>query len=344
MKKAKKYNLWVAFVLSTFFVMFAIMLVVTVGIYLIIEADFPGQMHMSMRPLPIVLIVSAIIGTVLSVLVGRLILKPIVNLSEAAKKVASGDFSVRLETESRVTEIADLFDNFDRMVRELDGIETLRSDFVDNVSHEFRTPLAAIEGYATLLSDPTLSRTEQQDFSGLIIQSARQLSEMASNILKISKLENQQIVVQNELFSLDEQIRQVLVRLEPLWSEKALNLELDLDEAQFWGSEELMLQVWQNLLSNAVKFSPQGGTIWVKLISSPTNVVAIIKDQGIGMAEDELSHIFEKFYQADRTRSIEGNGLGLTLVKRVLDLFGGTIMVQSAPSKGSTFTVSLPKH
>ena len=282
------------------------------------------------------------IGAVLTALVARMILKPVAHLSEATKRVAAGDFSVCLTESSPVREIADLYENFDKMVRDLGGIETLRSDFVDNISHEFKTPLAAIEGYATLLSDERLTEADRREYAAIIIQSTRQLSDLAANILFISKLENQRILIDRRRFSLDEQIRQALLTLEPLWTRKNLALELLLDEVFIDGSEELMAQVWLNLLGNAVKFSPEGGVIGVKLVQAPDCVSIEVSDQGIGMSEEVQRHIFEKFYQADRTRGVEGNGLGLTLVRRILDLSGGEITVTSAPGRGSVFTVILP--
>lgn len=342
-RKPKMRNLWLLFVTRTFFTLIGLMLTGSVCVLIFKHLGLDQPRPIPMGGLFALLFISVGIGMMATGIVAHTILKPVQGMSDATKQIASGDFSIRLETDSNIREIVNLYDNFNKMVVELNGIETLRSDFVDNVSHEFKTPLASIEGYATLLSNPTLSDSEKKECTDSIIRSARQLSELVSNILKLSKLDNQQIIVDKHSFSLDEQIRKELLALEPLWSAKDIELDIELEEAQWQGSEELMAQVWINLLTNAMKFSPDGGTISVRLMQTPSRIRVMIRDQGKGMSLEEQRHIFEKFYQADRARSSEGNGLGLTLVNRILDLSGGKISVESAPGKGSVFTVSLSK-
>ena len=289
------------------------------------------------------IIAAAVISMTLTILASRRIFRPVHTLALALNEVASGNFRIQLNETGEETAIREMNRNFNKMVRELNSIELVQSDFIQNVSHEFKTPLAAMEGYASLLISSPIPE-EQKDYARRILESSRQLSALTSNILKLSKLENQQIVSEKTSFSLDEQLRQVILTMEPLWGEKDLNLELELPEVKYTGNEDLIGQVWINLLSNAIKFTPAGGVICVVLRESEDSVTVIFRDTGIGMTEDVKAHIFEKFYQGDKSRSSRGNGLGLALVKKILSLCGGEILVESAPGCGSEFTVRLPKH
>ncbi|AIQ48489.1 hypothetical protein R70723_23155 [Paenibacillus sp. FSL R7-0273] len=294
-------------------------------------------------PIAILLLASVLTGTAITAIVGRKLLAPINDLSEAAKRVAKGDFSARVaHEEHKVDVIGEMAVNFNGMVQELGGMETLRNDFIVNVSHEFKTPIAAIEGYATLMQDQGLSPKEREDYSRLIIESTRQLSSLSSNILKLSKLENQEIVGGKIEFALDEQLRQALLLLEAQWNDKALNLDLALEPVVYYGNEELLMQVWLNLLGNAIKFTDDGGEIAVSLFGTEVAVTVQISDSGTGMTEEVMKRIFEKFYQGDKSRSAEGNGLGLPLVRRIVELSGGSVAVESTPGKGAAFTVILP--
>ena len=284
----------------------------------------------------------AIVAGVLSMLVGRMVLSPLKRLSEASRQIAAGDFDLNLTYEGKISEFRDTYDSFNVMAQELSNIETLRSDFIANVSHEFKTPLTAIEGYAMLLQDHELSAEERADSAQRIMDSAGRLSSLVSNILMLSKLEHQTAGLEKAPFRLDEQIRQVMVGLEPLWGPKALQLELELEPLRYEGSEKLLYHVWSNLISNAVKFSPQGGILTVTLGRKGGELIFSITDRGPGMSADVQRHIFDKFYQGDPSRKQEGSGLGLPLAKRIVELCGGSITVESA-SGGSTFTVVLPE-
>jgi len=288
------------------------------------------------------LLANVAVGTILSSVFGKRVIKPITELSKAEQAVAKGDFSVRLDEKHRFRELREMSANFNKMAHELSGINTLRDDFIVNVSHEFKTPLAAIEGYATLMQDEYLTMEERGEYAGMIISSTRQLSTLCNNVLQISKLENQAIVAEPAAFQIDEQVRQAILLLEPRWSAKGLELEIDLDPCVCVASEELLMQVWLNLIANAIKFTPEGGAITVEMSTRDQEVVLRIADTGVGMSEETIKHIFEKFYQGDSARCAEGNGLGLSLVKRILDLCGGTIKVQSAVGQGASFTVRLP--
>ena len=284
---------------------------------------------------------SALISLCITTVISHHFFRPIQDLVHALEQVSAGNFDVRLKENDIWYEVREMNLNFNKMVKELNSIETLQSDFIQNVSHEIKTPLAAIEGYAALLSAST--RDEQNKlYAEQILKSSRQLSTLTGNILKLSKLENQSIISEKKTFSLDEQIRQAVLSLEPIWSAKNIDIDLDLPEISFYGNEDLIFQIWTNLISNGIKFTPSGGLVSVKMTAEDSFVNVVVADNGIGMTEEVQKHIFDKFYQAEGSRSMEGNGLGLTLVKKILSLCDGTIEVTSQPDLGSKFTVKLP--
>ena len=284
---------------------------------------------------------SALISLCITTVISHHIFRPIQDLVHALEQVSAGNFDVRLKENDIWYEVREMNLNFNKMVKELNSIETLQSDFIQNVSHEIKTPLAAIEGYAALLSAST--RDEQNKlYAEQILKSSRQLSTLTGNILKLSKLENQSIISEKKTFSLDEQIRQAVLSLEPIWSAKNIDIDLNLPEISFYGNEDLIFQIWTNLISNGIKFTPSGGLVSVKMTAEDSFVNVVVADNGIGMTEEVQKHIFDKFYQAEGSRSMEGNGLGLTLVKKILSLCDGTIEVTSQPDLGSKFTVKLP--
>ena len=284
---------------------------------------------------------SALISLCINTVISHHFFRPIQDLVHALEQVSAGNFDVRLKENDIWYEVREMNLNFNKMVKELNSIETLQSDFIQNVSHEIKTPLAAIEGYAALLSAST--RDEQNKlYAEQILKSSRQLSTLTGNILKLSKLENQSIISEKKTFSLDEQIRQAVLSLEPIWSAKNIDIDLNLPEISFYGNEDLIFQIWTNLISNGIKFTPSGGLVSVKMTAEDSFVNVVVADNGIGMTEEVQKHIFDKFYQAEGSRSMEGNGLGLTLVKKILSLCDGTIEVTSQPDLGSKFTVKLP--
>lgn len=282
-------------------------------------------------------------GVFLATMGSRRFTRSIVKLSRATKAVADGDFSVQLkETPDMPLEVHMLTHNFNLMVRELGKNTTLRKDFISAVSHEFKTPLAAIRGYATYANTPGISDEERGECLRIVLEETDALTAMTTNILKLCKLENQEIPEKSVEFMLDEQLRQCVLTLEPSWSKKNLELDIDLDEISYVGDDDLLRQVWINLLQNAIKFSNEGGTLGVKLCRAADGIHISISDTGIGMTKEVASHIFEKFYQGDPAHHSNGNGLGLSLVQQILKLVGGHIVLQSAPGVGSTFTVILP--
>lgn len=288
-------------------------------------------------------LVSLVASGLMSVFIGRRILTPMLKLSNASKEVAHGNFSVSVSDSSKLEEVQTTFRNFNAMVQELNSITTLSNDFIANVSHEFKTPLTAVEGYAMLLQDKDLSDAEREEYLDKILYNTHRLSSLVENILILSKLESGPLPEQYADFRLDEQLRQAVVILEPAWAKKELHFNVQLDEVTFHGCESLLSHVWTNLLSNAIKFSAPGQEIALRLLEQTNCVVATVTDHGCGMDETTARRSFEKFYQGDTSHRADGNGLGLALVKRIVELSDGVIEVDSIPGKGSTFRVILPK-
>lgn len=340
----KRLNIYVFFVFFVFLIMLATFIIdIPIVLFAIHFNLFQinGNWFNILAPIVGISFSSLIIGTLLSCLMGKKMTAPITNFSEAIKEVANGNFSVQIK-HKLYGEPGELISHFNKMVQDLASIEIMRNDFIVNVSHEFQTPIAAIQGYATLLEDDGITYEEKQEYVHMIWESAQRLSVLSTNILKLSKLETQEIVVDKTYFSLDEQIRQSLLLLEPRWSGKNIQLNIDLQKKSYYGNEELLMQVWLNLLGNAIKFSNEGGVIAISLSSYGDSLFVTIQDFGIGMSLDTQNRIFEKFYQGDKTHASEGNGLGLALVRRIVDLFHGHIRLESEAGKGTTFTVTLP--
>ena len=282
--------------------------------------------HLTYLTLIALFVVSAVAGGLMSYFVGKRIIAPMRKLSKASKEVARGNFNITVSDSSKLNSNA-----------------TLSNDFVANVSHEFKTPLTAIEGYAMLLQEPELSESERNEYLNLILLNTRRLTTLVGNILMLSKIESKSLAEQYQVFRLDEQIRQIVVSLEPEWSIKKLSFDVMLDEVSFNGCEGLLMHVWSNLLSNAIKFSDEGQVIEISLLDQKECVVVGVTDHGCGIPMEIQERIFEKFYQGDSSHRSEGNGLGLALVKRIVELSDGVIEVLSRPNEGSTFRVILPK-
>lgn len=287
-------------------------------------------------------VVSVIVGMIFSRFAARRPISTIVEISEATKTIAKGNFDVELNENIRVTEIQTMAHNFNLMTRELASTEILRNDFIENVSHEFKTPLASIEGYVTLLQRKGLSEEKRREYTDRILFNTKRLSALTGNILLLSRLENQEIEIKKESYSLDEQLREIILMYESQWSEKKLDLDIDLDSVICCGNKDLLAQVWQNLIGNAIKFVSDGGRIRVLLRQKQNSIEISVVDNGSGMSEDVMNRIYEKFYQGDTSRSSSGNGLGLTLAKRIVALHNGTISVSSKEGKGTAFTVAIP--
>ena len=293
-------------------------------------------------PLELELVATCLlIGILVTSQLSKLFFNPIKKLRFAMDKVADGDFSVRLEEKSNSKEIMEIYTGFNLMAHELSSTEILQTDFVSNVSHEFKTPINAIEGYSTLLQDGDNLSEDQRAYIDKILFNTQRLSSLVGSILLLSKLENQQIPTNKKVYRLDEQIRQSVVALETAWEQKDIELDVELDRVSYLGNEPMMRHVWDNLISNAIKFSPQGGAVKLQLVKKAHKLIFTIEDQGPGIPEEARKHIFDKFYQADNSHKQEGNGLGLALVKRILATEQGQVAAENLPEGGCRFTVTL---
>lgn len=269
--------------------------------------------------------------------------RPVKRIIDGAQKVMDGDLSTRIAPLRGVEPGFNvIIDYFNRMVQELSGMETLRTDFIANVSHELKTPLAVIQNYGTMLQQPNLSDEDRRDYARTVTNASQRLASLITNILKLNKLENQQIYPKKEHFDLGEQLCECLLGFENAWEAKKLEIETEIEDGVNVESDpELLSLVWNNLFSNAIKFTEGGGTVGLKLHTENGHAVVEVSDTGCGISPEVGAHIFEKFYQGDTSHATQGNGLGLALVKRVVDIVGGEISVSSELGKGSTFTVRI---
>ena len=271
----------------------------------------------------------------------------ITHIAEAAQKVVQGDFSVRIAPVSDLSadeKFNDLIDCFNTMTEELGSVEILRTDFIANVSHEMKTPLAVMQNYGTLLQMPGLEEEKRIEYAKGVADGSRRLADMMTNILKLNKLEKQQIYPKTEEYDLGEQLCECLLQFEDVWEKKNIEIETEIaEDVKVDTDEELLSLVWNNLFSNAFKFTPKGGKVTLVLESTENDAVVKVKDTGCGISPEVGAHIFEKFYQGDTSHAMQGNGLGLALVKRVVDILHGEISVESAIGKGSVFTVKFQR-
>lgn len=288
------------------------------------------------------LIFGVVFGVAIAAILNHAFIKPLTDLAAAMRRVADGNFDTQLECKSTISDIKEVYASFNLMVKALGETETLQTDFVSNVSHEFKTPINAIEGYASLLQDSELPREQQAQYVGKIIFNTKRLSDLVGNILLLSKVNNESIRPKANTYRLDEQIRQSIFALERKWTEKSIDLDIEMDEVEYCGYEGFMMHVWTNLIDNAIKFDSYGGSIRLRLKKDGERVRFTVSDTGPGIAPEEQSRIFTKFYQVDSSHKEEGNGLGLALVKRIVTSSGGNISVESEPGAGATFTVELP--
>ena len=271
--------------------------------------------------------------------------RPVKLISEAAEKMTKGDFDVRISHVSKIVaddRFNDIIDCINKMAEELSGVETLRTDFIANVSHEMKTPLAVMQNYGTLLQAPDITDEKRVEYARILTKSSKKLADMMTNILKLNRLENQQIFPIPQKYDLGEQICENLLQYEKIWENRGIEIETDIeDNIYISADEELLSLVWNNIFSNAFKFTEMGGKVSVYLGSEKDFAVVKIKDTGCGISPEVGAHIFEKFYQGDTSHATEGNGLGLALVKRIVDITQGEIAVESTVGKGTVFTVKL---
>lgn len=288
---------------------------------------------------------TAIIGLVLVIVVFKHVIGPIRKMSDATKKVAKGDFNVQIENKKiRKDEIGTLTENFNMMVRELESNEYLSKEFMSNVSHEFKTPIASIQGFANLLKDKDVSEKDKEEYIDIIIEESGRLANLSNNIQQLSKLENKKGLIQKQKVAIDEQIRKCIIILNNKLEEKNIEIGMDEDKDVFLNvNEDMMHQVWINLINNAIKYTDDNGRIDIIIDEFKDRVVVEVKDTGRGIKEENVDKIFEKFYQEDSSHNSEGNGLGLAIVKKIVELHKGTIEVKSKIGEGSSFIVTIPK-
>ena len=326
--------------LQTFLVVLIVMVIATALalMYRVVITDMHMIGVLSML-VPIVVLV-----TLVNFLFTRFIYRYLDKISDAMQKVADGDYTVRLDTE-KDQPFRELYRNFNTMAEELGGVEMLKNDFINGYAHELRTPITSINGFAEMLlnDDGTLSREEKRSYLEIIASESRRLADLAGNSLLMSRLDTQKIIPDKKPFSLDEQLRRCSILLSGQWTEKELDMTMDLDEAVYVGDYDLMQHLWINLLTNAVKYTPKGGSITVTLKNEEKFIAVSVADTGKGISPEDRERIFDKYYQTDKSHSKRGLGLGLAICKRIVQLCNGSLTVESDVGVGSTFTVKLPK-
>ncbi len=326
--------------LQTFFVVLIVIVIATALalMYRIVITDMHMIGVLSML-VPIVVLV-----TLVNFLFTRYIYRYLDKISDAMQKVADGDYTVRLDAE-KDQPFRELYRNFNTMAEELGGVEMLKNDFINGYAHELRTPITSINGFAEMLlnDDGTLSNEERRSYLEIIASESRRLADLAGNSLLMSRLDTQKIIPDKKPFSLDEQLRRCSILLSGQWTEKELDMTMDLDEAVYVGDYDLMQHLWINLLTNAVKYTPKGGSITVTLKNEEKFIAVSVADTGKGIPPEDRERIFDKYYQTDKSHSKRGLGLGLAICKRIVQLCNGTLEVESEVGVGSTFTVRLPK-
>ncbi|WP_028776558.1 sensor histidine kinase [Shimazuella kribbensis] len=290
-----------------------------------------------------ILIIAFIIGSILILIASRYLVRPLQAMTSATKKLAQGNFDIHVEIK-RKDELGILADSFNLMAKELSELEQMRKDFVSNVSHEIQSPLTSIRGYSEILKDEAISFEERNAFLDIIQQETERLSRLSENLLKLASLESNHHPFHPESYQLDEQLRRLVAFLEPQWSKKQLKMDVRLEKINIIADQDQLSQVWLNLLSNSIKFTPDQGNIQIELTSKEQKIIVRITNTGIGIPKEAQQHIFDRFYTGDpaRNRKKSGNGLGLSIAKKIVELHNGEIEVESEVEKATTFTVSLP--
>lgn len=347
-KRARHHSLTLLFSLFTFAIL-AVSLLLAVGImYVLTWFDLlpfsAVGLSGTLQVLLLMAAISLIVGAGLSALAVRIPLKPINWLIDQMNRLAAGDFQARVHFGKKVDMIPAFYqveDSFNKMARELGDTEMLRRDFIDNFSHEFKTPIVSIAGFAKLLQRADLDEEQRREYIDAIVEESRRLSDMATNVLKLTKVENQSILTGVTRYNLSEQLRSAVLLLENQWTAKHLELDMDFPEVEISANEDMLQEVWINLLQNAVKYSPDYGPLQVRIQEESQAVRVTVANSG-EIAEEHLSRIFQKFYQADRSHFSAGNGVGLAIVKRIVELHGGTVRAQSTGG-AVLFTVELPR-
>lgn len=336
-----------AFLLITTAIMFLLMGITIFLSNIIVIFCIKNKLISSPPEAPVILLliqsglISLFTGTFLTFLIGGIPLRPLNKIIQAIHDVAGGNFDTKLHL-NHPKEFRKLSESFNQMTNELSGIEILRTDFINNFSHEFKTPIVSILGFAKLLKLENITEDEKTEYLNIIIEESQRLATLSETVLNLSRVESLSVLSDTQCFNLSEQIRQSILMLEQKWVKKNISFDLQLDEIQITGNKPLLKQVWMNLIDNAVKFSPSDSTVTITLEKIRDEAIFSVKDKGPGMNTRTQQYIFDKFYQGDSSRSSEGNGLGLPLVRKIVLLHNGSITVKSQPNAGSIFIIRLP--
>jgi signal transduction histidine kinase len=337
----KKIALPLLFASSVFLVMVFSMLLIFTVTFLLSRIGLINSFEQNRFPLFQFSVVSIAVGTVIAAIFSRLPLRPLREIMDASDKIANGDYSVRLDLKGP-EEFQNLSRKFNHMAEELGSVEMLRTDFVNNFSHEFKTPIVSIRGFAKMLKWDDVTPEERNEYLDIIIDESERLAELSTNVLNLSKIEQQTILTGQNRFNVSEQIRLVIAMMESKWRQKRIDITFDCGEIFIYGNEEMLKQVWINLLDNAVKFSPDGGKLKIEIQHTGNHILVSFSNQGKAISDEAAAHIFDKFYQADTSHTTKGNGLGLAIAKRIVELHGGEIYLRSSQYDVVTFFVKVP--
>lgn len=338
-KYTRSFRMTLFFAFLVFFIMVMTMLLMLLGMFILIHFNSVQGREIHHLPFLMFAAASIIVGTFIAMIASRRPLDPLAAVMDAVDKITEGDYSVRVKPRGPEP-LYQLGEKFNEMAAELDNVEIMRNDFVGNFSHEFKTPIVSIRGFAKALKWDDLTADERNEYLDIIINESERLSDLSVNVLYLSRIEKQNILTGKTKFNICEQIRLVAGLLDQKLTAKHLEIEMGESEAVVEGNEDMLRQVWINLLDNAVKFSSEGGKINVNVIENKGFVHVMISDQGEGMSDEVSRHIFDKFYQGDVSHSTSGNGLGLAIVRKIIELHDGKISVSSS-EEGSTFEVAL---
>ena len=347
--KKHRTSLALVFSIMVFVILVCAILLAVATVYILIRTGVIGGVDQAMTAGHAVLImalISIVLGSVFAFFGSRIPLKPLNALIDKLNRLAEGDFKARLQSNRSLDNYpaaTEVINSFNKLAAELENTELLRSDFINNFSHEFKTPIVSIAGFARLLGRDNISEEQKKQYISAIEEESMRLSYMATNVLNLTKIENQTILTDLCRFNLSEQVRAALLLLEDEWSKKDIDLQLCFDEHYVEANEELLKQVWINLIDNAVKFSPCGGTVTIDIRDIGETVMICIANSGEDIPEGKQDKVFNKFYQADDSHTTRGNGIGLAIVKRITELHGGTVGLSSQGGI-TTFTVELPKR
>ena len=337
-------RLTLSLIVFAFLIITMVIISVTIGVLVSQGVLVYGQQNVDYANIILFMAIgSIVIGTLLAAVIGRFPLQPLNQMIDALNKLASGDFRARIKTRSRIPYVQELAIAFNKLADELEHTEMLRSDFVNNFSHEFKTPIVSIVGFAGLLKEGDLTEEQKREYIDIIERESRRLADMATNVLSLTKIENQAILSDKTSYNLSEQIRSCILLLEQKWSKKRIEFSLEFDEYNIHASEELTKQIWINLIDNAIKFSPVGGVIGIDITRYGRVLSVSISNTGPEIPPEKIDLIFNKFYQADESHSAEGNGVGLAVVKKITELHNGSVNVNCSGGI-TTFTVELPQR